>query len=944
MSENRTPSSSITSNCCKDPKLASPLAELTRVAAASQTPSVFSEESLPRGIRDGMRAGRIRITSNGEIQVYVELDEISSEKMQILRGLGAKLQIIGKPGPDKARGEVLMAVPTIQAALPIDKIEQIERLEFVRYIRLPDYGFASTGSVDSQGDNILRAQAARSTLGIDGTGVKIGVISSGIGGVFATGCTACGPTAAIPSPIALNDLPAALGTRDSNAVLISVTGGITARSFRADNDLEDSAVGANGAEGTALLEIIHDLAPGSPLSFANADTQMAFEQAVDFLAESSDIVVDDIYFLTPPFDGTSAVSANTANALNNNANNIRGYFTAVGNFAQDHYQGQYLNSGIDGAANTGEIGSLHQFQAVPGSTTDQNKFGPATFDPLASVPPGGTVSVFLGWDDPQGASSNNYDLFLVPLTCASQQSGLPAPPCSVSGPFLASSTNPQTGTQDPTENLTWTNQTGSAASVGIVIQNVKNQAAVRTFDIFIQNKQAKSSMPNHNFNTIPGSVPAEGDAGGSPVSVISVGAIDQTQCLVPENCLGSAEPYSSQGPTEATPQTQSRIKPDLLATDDVCITGAGGFGHGAANSCSPAEPTSYTPQLFRGTSAATPHVAAIAALILQSAPCLLSNSSIPQTALKARMNLRNALINTAIPLPSELLAIPNNEQGNGLVDALGATKSMLPTASSGISQTVNVTSNNGASVVLAGNGTDPNSCPLSAVQWAGDCGTGIVNGLHANLMCPIGVNTVRLGISNNGLSFSPPAPVPFTVVVTDFSVSASAQNTMIEPGTPANYTVAVASTADGPFSNSVALACSSGLPVGAVCTFSPVSVVPSATATPSNSGAVSILTISAPFAGSLAFHDVRTSPPLKLYRAWCTLLMLTVFLTISFGIARKKPAFHWLLVISFLFALLAIPGCNSNNPSMIPTKTYMVTITGTSNQLQHSTTVSLVAQ
>ena len=63
-----------------------------------------------------------------------------------------------------------------------------------------------------------------------------------------------------------------------------------------------------------MLEIVHDLAPGAQLYFANeADgTCMTFEQAVDFLALNTDVVVDDESCLTPPFDGTSDVSTNTA--------------------------------------------------------------------------------------------------------------------------------------------------------------------------------------------------------------------------------------------------------------------------------------------------------------------------------------------------------------------------------------------------------------------------------------------------------------------------------------------------------------------------------------------------------------------------------------------------------------------------------------------------------
>src|SRR5207245_11512669 len=72
-----------------------------------------------------------------------------------------------------------------------------------------------------------------------------------------------------------------------------------------------------------------------------------------------------------------------------------------------------------------------------------------------------------------------------------------------------------------------------ALPIWIVIQNVNNAAAARTFDMFILGTLGDRPNPDHNFNTVSGSVPAEADASGSPVSVVSVGAIDQTQCSGP---------------------------------------------------------------------------------------------------------------------------------------------------------------------------------------------------------------------------------------------------------------------------------------------------------------------------------------------------------------------------------------------------------------------------
>jgi hypothetical protein len=118
-----------------------------------------------------------------------------------------------------------------------------------------------------------------------------------------------------------------------------------------------------------MLEIVHDLAQGAQLFFANGNglTGLEFPNAVNWLAANTDVVVNDIGFFGMPYDGTSAVSTNTASALNNSANPIRGYFTAVGNMARMHYQGTYADSGTDGTAYVGYPGDLHLFQ--PTATT-----------------------------------------------------------------------------------------------------------------------------------------------------------------------------------------------------------------------------------------------------------------------------------------------------------------------------------------------------------------------------------------------------------------------------------------------------------------------------------------------------------------------------------------------------------------------------------------------
>ena len=80
---------------------------------------------------------------------------------------------------------------------------------------------------------------------------------------------------------------------------------------------------------------------------------------------------------------------------------------------------------------------------------------------MISLPQNGEVAIFLTWDDPFGGSANNYDLYLV------QQS---------TGRVVASSTDVQSGAQDPSEIIDYVNS-GAADRFLIVVQNVARRGA-----------------------------------------------------------------------------------------------------------------------------------------------------------------------------------------------------------------------------------------------------------------------------------------------------------------------------------------------------------------------------------------------------------------------------------------------------------------------------------
>jgi len=231
---------------------------------------IHAREQIEDRLAQGMQGGLaelstpiVRIDDAGAIQVYVHVEEVSEGAVAALEAAGLDVEA---PCP---------TMRLLQGWVSYASLDDLAAVGGVRSITLPSYAVTRTGSVNTEGDAILNADDVRSrfdALGIDGSGITVGVISDGI----------------------------------EHAANVQATGDLP-EEIAADEDHLGS-----GDEGTAMLEIIHDLAPGADLAFYAVGSSSEMEGALEFLiGEGADVIVDDIGFYGEPMFEDGAVAEAT---------------------------------------------------------------------------------------------------------------------------------------------------------------------------------------------------------------------------------------------------------------------------------------------------------------------------------------------------------------------------------------------------------------------------------------------------------------------------------------------------------------------------------------------------------------------------------------------------------------------------------------------------------
>ena len=176
--------------------------------------------------------------------------------------------------------------------------------------------------------------------------------------------------------------------------------------------------------------------------------------------------------------------------------------------------------------------------------------------------------------------------------------------------------------------------------------------------------------------------------------------------------------------------------------------------------------------------------------------------------------------------------------------------------------------------------------------------------------------------------------IDFTIVVT---TSTPAADGPIKPGNSAGFSFTLA-PASGSFAEPITLT-ATGVPAGATYSFSPVMV------TPGSISAATMLTIQTARGVAVNGHNDDGRYTLA---GWGTVSLGLLLLPLS-GSRRMRRVFRRTPLLSIVLLLLALgiaglTGCGAGGLFGQPQRSYTITVTGTSELISHSATVTLTVQ
>ncbi len=554
----------------------------------------------------------------GKLLVYIRIADLSDAQLQALGAAGAQIVHVA---------ERYHTVTALVDAADLTSIAAVSTVQSVQEELTPMTSGAATlprqlrpgrnaptacpgGANVSEGDLQLNAASARSTYSIDGTGVTVGILSDSYDQY------ASAVTRAI-TDVTSGDLPGA-----SNPCGRLTAVGVISTSLLLNNI----------DEGRAMLQIVHDLAPGAALKFAsafNGDFQFA-DNIRALRTAGSDIIGDDVFYFRDPFFQEGVISVAISDVVGSGAL----YFTLAGNHNR-------------------KVGSNHV------ASYEAPAYRPATcpaglpvwqgpdchdFDPGGGVnntsaitlANSGKLNINFQFNEPWYGVATDFDLYVL----------------NDSNSIVAQSLYENPLTQTPWEYFSFTNSTGSTQRYRIVINRYSGSATPRIKYMMLQGTST-TNLLGVQYNTSNG-----GDIVGPTLYGHSATRFGFSVAAVPYSDSNNPETYTSRGPAAhyfgpvvnsspaAAISAETIQQPDFGATDGGCNTFFGSFLSGCYR--------------FYGTSAATPHAAAIAALLKHKANLM----NVPLTRGWAKFVMQS----TASPVSGGDV----NWVGSGLLNALAA--------------------------------------------------------------------------------------------------------------------------------------------------------------------------------------------------------------------------------------------------------------------------------